>query len=99
MAKEELIIDEEYLAKLQDGLDKSVNSTDFGIEQRIEDYVKILKKIRETAILDGDIASALDSFIECAEKLKGIADEVTTDIRELIEYYQYEIDVQDKYLF
>ena len=91
----DLIVDEEYL---QETADYIFNSS-FLVNKSIHSYITVLTQIRQTAILDGETAEALSSFITLAEKLKSISGRVGSQIHSLTESYIEQIRSADNFRF
>lgn len=94
-----LILDEEFTGNCWSHFGRTSNNPYFGVEKKLDAYIAKLQEIKDNAIMEGQIAAALDAFIAQAKKLEGISCDITSDIRDLIHYYEDEIDTQDKYLF
>lgn len=91
----DLIVDEAYL---QETADYIMNSG-YLINKSIQSYITILNQIRQNAILDGEIAEALSTFIMLTEKLKGISGRVGSQIHALTESCLEEIRSADNFQF
>jgi phosphopentomutase len=94
-----LVFDDSYTGKCWSHFGRTSNNPYYGVEKKLDAYIAKLQEIRDNAITQGQIADALDAFIAQAKKLEGISCEITSDIRDLIDYCENEIDTQDKYLF
>jgi len=101
MAGQEVIIDESYIKSLEKRCWISAqNLLDwYGMERKLEEYIAELQKIKELAIKDGEINKALDVFISYAEKMKGYADSIASDVNKLKYDFLDEIDAADEYIF
>lgn len=95
MAGTQLQIDDEYCEKMaQYFVDKGRV-----IEGFIQEYIDILNRIEETAIMKGDIADSLKDFIAYAKKLKGSINDISGNAQSQTKQFVSAIDSADKYLF
>lgn len=69
------------------------------LQTRIDAYISCIEGIRSNAILEGDTADALDTFITYAKGLNNIVLESGTNIKTLLENYMTEVDAADEYLY
>ena len=69
------------------------------IERFINQYITILEKIKNTAIMSGDVAKALNIYIGYAKKMKGQISKVSETAEEQVKNFIAEIDKADQYLF
>lgn len=62
-------------------------------------YINILESIKSEAIIQGDIANALEAYISCAKSIKGQLKSISDDLKNLCNCFIEEIDVADKDIF
>ena len=95
MADKQLIIDDDYCTSMGTYFEKQGEQLDAIISK----YIVILKKIKQTAILSGEVSSALGEYIKFSEKLQGQIGAVSDLTKNHILKYLEKIDYEDKYLF
>lgn len=69
------------------------------LQDMIDDYLDLLKKINTDALMKGDPAEALNSFISYGEILKNVIKDTGDSIEDYAEEYVDLIDEKDSYLF
>lgn len=67
-------------------------------EDNLEQYIDILKRIKEDAIMEGDIADRLETFIEYVKKLKGEAEEIAIETIKMSASFWKDFDTADNYV-
>jgi len=90
-----MIIGEEYSLGAQKYLDRQSRSYD----ETINTYLDILREIRISSIIEGDLANAIDEFIAGADKLNGIMSNMAEMINEYIHGFLTRIEEIDSYKF
>ena len=96
MAGKQLQIDDDYCKAMS----KYYMREGMVIEIYILKYIKILQRIREKAIMKGEVADALDTYISHAEKLKGSIYNISKqNARAQVTQFLSAIDEADQYLF
>jgi len=63
------------------------------LQEGINSYLSIMHNIRDNAIMEGDTAKALDTFIMYADKLKEIIEQSGTNAKTVCENF---VDIVDK---
>lgn len=95
MAAENLIVDDEYLQSMSDhigGQGEKINSA-------INEYINILKEVREISVLSGDLSEAWDMYISHAEMLSGEIGEITQLTQNQLGNFITRINEADTYVF
>lgn len=87
----ELKFEDEYI----NGMAKYLNNYATDLQGGIDEYLKILHNIRDNAIIEGDTATALDTFILYADKLKEVISESGTSAKSVCENFITIIDRKD----
>ena len=95
MAKNDLIIDDDYCKSMGNYFVQQGNQLDLIILQ----YITILNEIRTSALVSGDVADALSAYITYAENLSRKFSEISTIANNEINNFLTNIDRADKYLF
>ena len=95
MASNQCVIDDEYCSKMGRYFKKQGETLD----KMISDYVDLLKIVKNTAIQEGDVAKALDSFIEYAEQMTGKIGVISNSAQIQVKDFLARIDEADQYLF
>lgn len=98
---DDLQINDEYIEDLLRYISRflSIGAGDISVENRIREYIAILKKLRNQAVLSGAFADKLDLFISYAEKLDSVCSEVNSDLQSCGWRYLKEIDIADQFLY
>jgi len=95
MAGSSLQIDDDYCKAMGDYFVKEGKE----IESFINEYITILERINSNAIMKGDVAGALKSYIQYAKKLKGQVNSISTTAQQQITRFLSGVDAADQYLF
>lgn len=95
MAKNELIIDDDYCKAMGNYFLQQGTQLDSIILQ----YIAILKEIRTSAIMSGDVSDALSAYIVYAEKLSRRFNDISVSAKNEINKFLTNIDQADQYLF
>ena len=95
MAGNSLQIDDDYCKTMGDYFVQEGNE----IEGFISEYVVILERIKSNAIIKGDVANALGSYIEYTKKLKGKISGISTASKQQTGKFLASVDNADLYLF
>lgn len=96
MSSNELIVDDDYIRQMGKYYYKMGNSA---IDIMLKDYINIMQEIKDTAIMEGDIADSLSTFIQCAQSLKDRAGDIGNELKQLTDYFISDIDEADQFLF
>lgn len=91
----ELKIDDDYVNSQAEQI--AVWTSD--LQEGIDKYIGILNNILEDAIMEGDTAVALASFVEYVESLKEIVKEMGEEAKGMCLAFLSEIDEADSYLY
>lgn len=65
----------------------------------IKKYITVLESIKKDAIKQGDVAIALDSYIQYAKKMDNQIKTISTDVQQQVTNFLKDIDNADQYLF
>lgn len=95
MAGSSLQIDDDYCKKMGQYY---VNEGE-KIESFINEYITILKNIKGKAIISGEVADALEVYIEYASLIKGQINSLSKVAKSQITGFISAIDTADQYLF
>lgn len=95
MANSELIVDDEYCKKMGEYFASQGEQ----IDKCITDYVNILNKIKNAAIVSGETSKALATYISKAAQLKGQIKAVSSIAQSTANSFVTKVDKEDKYLF
>ena len=95
MAVGELIIDDDYVKSMG----RFYSTMGSNIDQMIDDYISKLQEIKASAIMEGDIAEALNTYITSAQALKEKAGNMGSEMRDLVNNFIADIDDADQFLF
>lgn len=95
MAGTQLQIDDEYCEKMAQYFVDKGNV----IEGFVQEYIDILNRIEDTAIMKGDIADSLKDYIAYAKKLKGSISNISSNAQKQTKQFISAIDAADQYLF
>lgn len=95
MASNQCIIDDEYCKSMGSYFKKQGEALD----KMISDYIDVLETVKNTAIKDGDVAKALDSFIEYAKQMKGKIGVISNSAQVQVTNFLSKVDEADQYLF
>ena len=95
MASTELIVDDEYCKKLADFFLKHGAN----LEMDVSVYITVMESLRETGIIGGDAARALDTYIQYAKKIDNMIYIISTEAYKTAHNFVSSIDAADQYLF
>ena len=95
MASNQCIIDDEYCKKMGTYF-KTQGET---LDKMVSDYVSVLKTTRRKGIKKGEVADALDSFIDYAERLKEQIGIISDNAQAQVTNFLTRVDEADQYLF
>lgn len=95
MASNQCIIDDEYCTAMGEYFKKQGENLD----KMVSDYVSALQTVRNKAIKKGEVADALDSFIDYAEKLKEQMGIISENAQAHVNKFLEQVDEADQYLF
>ena len=90
-----LIIDDDYVY----GIGTAGRSRAFKLEKILDEYLTILKEIKSEALVDGEIAQALDAFIECVGLLNNQLTTVSESLDTACVGFIQEVNDADQFLF
>lgn len=91
----DLIVDEEYVSLIMQLLRKAGAELD----ETLESYVNILKRIKIDSIVWGEVSSELNTYIKYAEVLQGQMSYMAHQLGELYVSFKREVNDADSYLF
>lgn len=95
MEKNELIVDEEYCEKLA----QYFNSRGSHLELVIRQYINILERIEEKAIISGDVYNALLLYIDSCKKIQNNIGNISNAARRQTKQFVKEMADNDKLTF
>lgn len=95
MIDKNLIIDDDYCINAS----KYIYDEGAKLDFYIVEYLIILKRICDNALVNGETAKALRDYVEYANKLKGSIRDLSIVIRININEFISKIDDADQYLF
>lgn len=95
MASKELIIDDEYCKQMGSYCVQKGEELDGMVNK----YIEALTYARRHAIVGGDVAEALNIYIDYAACLKKEIGLISNDVNKQITDYLSRVDEADKYLF
>ena len=95
MASNQCIIDDEYCTAMGEYFQKQGDELD----KMVSEYIAALKSTREKAIISGDVAVALDSFITYAEKMRDQLGLISDNAKTQVSTFLSKVDDADQYLF
>ena len=95
MANVDIKIDDDYIKTMGENLQKKCELLQGGVDK----YIAILGEILECAIMEGETADALESFLNYAKALSGIIKPVGEECKGLCDNYLLEIDAADEELY
>lgn len=87
----ELKFEDDYV----NGMASYLNNYAKDLQGGIDKYLKIMHNIRENAIIEGDTAKALDTFILYADKLKTVISESGNSAKTVCENFVTIVDKKD----
>ena len=95
MTKNELIIDDDYCNELGN----LIKARGAHVEYTLTEYIKIMEDIKNSGIISGDVADALQLYIEYTSRLKNNVGKIADSISEETTEFLTKIDEADQYLF
>ncbi len=95
MASNDIIIDDDFCRSMG----KYFSSQGEKIDNIVFEYVSILQDLRNRAIVSGDTAKALSSYIEYASKLKKQFGGISSVAKMQVEMFLKAVDESDQYLY
>lgn len=95
MANVDIKIDDDYIKASAKLLQKKSED----LQNGVDNYLSILDGILSDAIMEGETADALNSFISYAKTLAGIIKSVGEECKVLCENFLQEVDIADSELY
>lgn len=95
MANNQCIIDDAYCAAMGTYFKRQGDRLD----QMVEEYIAVLKTIRDTGVTKGDIHTVLEGFITYAEKMKSKIGAISESTQSQVNKFLTRVDEADQYLF
>lgn len=95
MASSELIIDDDYCRSMGSYFVLQGNQLD----ELTREYISILKEVKETAIISGEVSDALSVYISYVEKLNDQIGDISDSVKTQIDQFLARVDSEDQYLF
>ena len=95
MASDQCIIDDAYCTAMGTYFKRQGERLD----QMVEDYIAVLKTIRDTGVTKGDIHTVLEGYITYAEKMKAKIGTISENAQSLVNKFLTRVDETDQYLF
>lgn len=95
MASNSTIIDDEYCTAMGAYFIKQGQQLD----ETVSNYISALQAARTGAIKGGDVANALDAYIDYAEKLRNQIGIISNDAKAHITAFLSKVDEADQFLF
>ena len=95
MASNQCIIDDSYCTAMGAYFKRQGDQLD----EMVTEYINVLKTIRRTAILKGEMRDTLEIYITYAEKMKGKIGEISATAQSQVAKFLSSVDEADQYLF
>ncbi|TGY39943.1 hypothetical protein E5347_16215 [Clostridium sartagoforme] len=95
MAESSLKIDDDYCKEVAEYFSKQGGYLDEYVKQ----YITILQGIKKDAIKGGDVAKALDAYIQYAKKLENQIGNISANAQQQAKNFIKAVDDADQYLF
>lgn len=95
MEEVQLIVDDQYCQEMG----RFFKNKGEKLNQIVTEYVQILQEIRDSAIMEGEIATVLSQYIDCCKQLEGQIRVLSTTIDGTITRFLLSVDEADDYLF
>lgn len=95
MVNKELIVDDDYCKTIG----KYFVSRGAHLEVVISEYIQILESIKQDAIISGDVANALQVYIEYSKKMQNKIRNISNSAKNQTDALISKIDEADQYLF
>lgn len=95
MASNQCIIDDAYCTAMGTYFKRQGDRLD----QMVEDYIAVLKTIRDTGVTKGDIHTVLEGYITYAEKMKSKIGTISENAQSQVNKFLTRVDEADQYLF
>lgn len=95
MASNQCIIDDAYCTAMGAYFKSQGNRLD----QMVEDYIAVLKTIRDTGITKGDVHTVLEAYITYTEKMKTKIGMISENAQSQVNKFLVKVDEADQYLF
>ena len=95
MASTELIVDDEYCRNMGNYFLTQGEQLD----KCISDYLRIMNKVKDSAIVSGEASKALAVYISKVTQLKGKIKEISSTARNTAETFVTKVDAEDKELY
>lgn len=89
-----VVIDEEFIKR-----GKDIEEICDSIDQSVDTYLRIMKKVRSLALKNGATAEAFSTYVSYAENLKGVLTRIAQHNKKATDDFVKEIDRADSYLF
>lgn len=95
MASDQCIIDDAYCTAMGSYFKRQGDRLD----QMVDDYIDVLKNIKDTGITNGDIHTVLEGYITYAEKMKDKIGVISKNAQSHVNKFLTRVDEADQYLF
>ena len=90
-----LIIDDDYVYDVGDNCKRSGNK----LEAILDDYLTILREIKDEALVEGEISVSLGLYIECVARLDDQLTTLSDKVKEIGMCFIQDVNTADAYLF
>lgn len=91
----DIIMSDEFVEEMSGKLSKEARR----LERNLDDYILLLKEIKERAIMEGNTAKALSEFISIASKMNGVFENFGELAQITCDNYKSDFDEADEELY